>query len=96
MDFVDTFIDAKHAVESFPNKKIEIVGNDGKSKGVVDLKNLSKLGDKVVPPFKVTFPKSEDQSVIVQSYLPLHPGPYPQNIPKKNAIPFTPKYVFFI
>lgn len=40
-------------------------------------------------PFKVTFPKEKDAPLTVEAYVPPNPGPYPQDIPKKNAVPFT-------
>ena len=80
IDFKDTFVDDKHLVESFPKHKVV-------------WKNKAK---KHVAPFRVTFPKPEDESqdtIEVESYVPPDPGPYPEDQPNINQVRFTPVQV---
>eukprot|EP00026_Physarum_polycephalum_P000742 Phypoly_transcript_00743.p1 GENE.Phypoly_transcript_00743~~Phypoly_transcript_00743.p1 ORF type:complete len:1358 (+),score=249.61 Phypoly_transcript_00743:43-4116(+) len=48
-----------------------------------------KNDNPLVRPFKVGFPPTPDAPLVVEAYVPPNPGPYPQDIPKKNAVPFT-------
>lgn len=109
IDFKDTFLDAQHLRESFPNYEIQFLNEDG------------EVDEAPKPPFKVTLP-SEDQSekgensggqkrksvgaepseqasepskskILVESYAPLESGPYPQDQPKLNSVRFTPVQV---
>lgn len=73
INFNDTFLDINHLRSSFPGRTF------------VDKSPKEKL----VRPFKVTFPESTEAPLEVQAYVPPNPGPYPQDIPKKNAVPFT-------
>ncbi|KAH3763383.1 intron-binding protein aquarius [Pelomyxa schiedti] len=77
MDFVDTFLSAEHVLACFPGKKVIFEGG-------IDQKE---------PPFKLTFPKDMEDTVIVTPYKTPSCGPYPQYIPKKNRVPFTPVQV---
>ncbi|GFR52139.1 hypothetical protein Agub_g14654, partial [Astrephomene gubernaculifera] len=120
VDFKDTFLDADHVVEAFPQFKVSFVNRSG--------------GPKPVPPFRVTFPTEppaatgpEDApatssgaaaaaadtapssssapaatpapaspapgELLVESYVPPNPGPYPQDQPRRNAVRFTPVQV---
>lgn len=36
---------------------------------------------------------SEQAKLVVETYIPPDPGPYPQNQPKKNSVRFTPTQV---
>lgn len=37
---------------------------------------------------------SEKEKIFVEAYVPLDPGPYPQDQPKQNSVRFTPTQVF--
>ncbi|GLI62109.1 hypothetical protein VaNZ11_004692 [Volvox africanus] len=127
VDFGDTFLDAEHVVEAFPQFKVNFVNRSG--------------GPKPVPPFRVTFPSeaapvtegapsalnadstaaaaagtsapsvsaaaaggadgsgpsvataavsASPGELLVESYVPPDPGPYPQDQPRRNAVRFTP------
>ncbi|GIL75166.1 hypothetical protein Vretimale_7780 [Volvox reticuliferus] len=128
VDFGDTFLDAEHVVDAFPQFKVNFVNRSG--------------GPKPVPPFRVTFPTEAAPAtegapsasgadstaagapapsvsaaepggaecsasgaataaagaspgpapgeLVVESYVPPDPGPYPQDQPRRNAVRFTP------
>jgi intron-binding protein aquarius len=89
IDFNDTFLNVDHLVASFPGHKFQFTTEDR---------------DKLVPPFRITFPspsdvngendksqdKDQNKPLVVEPYVPPNPGPYPYNKPKQNQIPFTP------
>lgn len=106
VDFKDTFLDAEHLVESFPQYKID----------------FEPAADALAPrpPFKVKFPSfsaaeetasvgrkgkrragddtaasepSPPPRLSVESYSPADPGPYPQDIPPQNTVRYTPAQV---
>jgi len=95
IDFNDTFISKQHLESCFPNRKIIYTIDDD---------------SKLFPPFKITFPEGEvdradvnPQSdaadappLVVEPKVLPNPGPYPQNQPKKNTVPFTPVQVHAI
>jgi len=37
----------------------------------------------------------QKEKLIVESYIPADPGPYPQDKPKQNSVRFTPTQVLF-
>ncbi|EHA8590451.1 RNA helicase aquarius [Cocos nucifera] len=100
VDFKDTFLDANHLQDSFPDSQVCFANPDGTE----DL-NPS-------PPFQVKLPKtmkgknhalpgnkkssnivdegSEKEKIFVEAYVPADPGPYPQDQPKQNSVRFTP------
>lgn len=49
----------------------------------------------LVPPFRLTFPASDNASkeILVEPHLIPNRGPYPFNAPKRNAVPFTPTQI---
>ncbi|EPS73528.1 hypothetical protein M569_01225, partial [Genlisea aurea] len=103
VDFKDTFLDASHVKESFPNYQVRFVNPDGT--------------DNLHPclPFSIKFPTDAKGKVrsllgceaskmvqrddydkvelLVEAYIPPDPGPYPQDQPKKNFVRFTPTQV---
>ncbi|XP_041993479.1 RNA helicase aquarius-like [Salvia splendens] len=105
-DFKDTFLDAAHVKDSFPNYQVHFVHSDGTD------------NSDPCPPFRVKFPKNPEGAVnfqpgsaasttssnnsnameddhsdklelVVESYVPPDPGPYPQDQPKQNSVRFT-------
>ncbi|KAK1287098.1 putative RNA helicase SDE3 [Acorus calamus] len=102
VDFKDTFLDADHLKESFPDFQISFVNPDGSE----------DLHPK--PPFRIRLPKtlkgdthalpgnkksendmgtadkiSIQEKLVVEPYVPADPGPYPQDKPKQNSVRFT-------
>ncbi|XP_010916892.1 uncharacterized protein [Elaeis guineensis] len=100
VDFKDTFLDANHLRDSFPDFEVCFVNPDGTE------------GLNPSPPFQVKLPKtmkgknhalpgnkksskmvdegSEKEKIFVEAYVPADPGPYPQDQPKQNSVRFTP------
>jgi len=79
IDFNDTFVDYEHLEKSFPGVKVSAKSDDVPSK---------------IPPAKVTFAEEGDSKTAeVSTYEPPNRGPYPENKPKRNAVPFTPTQV---
>jgi intron-binding protein aquarius len=100
VDFRDTFLDAQHVAQAFPAAAAVIfLAADGSPSSA----------DSAKPPFKLSFtaePKSaaavksanesakgSKELVVAQEYRVGDPGPYPADVPKKNAVRFTPVQV---
>lgn len=82
IDFKDTFLDADHARDSFPDSKISFCKVNEKEDADPE------------PPFRVSFVSGQDESNIkVLPYIPPNPGPYPQDQPARNSVRFTPVQV---
>ncbi|KAB2627442.1 intron-binding protein aquarius-like [Pyrus ussuriensis x Pyrus communis] len=106
VDFKDTFLDADHLKECFPDDQVCFISPDG-------TENSNPR-----PPFRITLPKtmrsntnalpgnkkstndvpmdnsdSEKEKIVVEAYTPPDPGPYPQDQPRKNSVKFTPTQV---
>ena len=104
VDFKDTFLDAEHLRECFPERDVRFATADGTP------------CDAPVPPFRVAIgdeddeaaddekaddenaakgaPSSRSRRVLrVESYVPPDPGPYPEDQPVLNAVRFTPTQV---
>ncbi|KAL2002247.1 hypothetical protein VTN02DRAFT_363 [Thermoascus thermophilus] len=100
VDFRDTFLDWQHLVESFPGKTIEPSGNETSSFGppyiLEYIDETSKTGT-LNPSKKRRRDQVEVQtapgSVLVSTYKPPNPGPYPVDAPKLNSVRFTPAQV---
>ncbi|KAL6049950.1 Intron-binding protein aquarius [Balamuthia mandrillaris] len=83
LDYNDTFLDLDHVRRSFPSSTVTSDA-DNKAKGDITIK----------PPFRLAFKEQGGkEEIVVESYEPPKRGPYPQDQPKKNAIPFTPVQV---
>jgi intron-binding protein aquarius len=101
-DYLDTFIDAKHIIESFPNSLITFESSTGdiiSSKGATDVE-LSSL----LPPYQLVINRSSItndsntntsnklaaiDSIRVNPYPLSNPGPYPEDIPASNSVRYT-------
>ncbi|XP_062211429.1 uncharacterized protein LOC133912612 isoform X2 [Phragmites australis] len=110
IDFKDTFLDANHVQQSFPDYQVTFVNSDG-------TENLHPS-----PPFKIRLSKkmresshalpgnvnsnltaknndymvdggSQKEKLVVETYIPADPGPYPQDKPKQNSVRFTPTQI---
>ncbi|CAN4106566.1 unnamed protein product [Withania somnifera] len=92
VDFKDTFLDADHVRESFPDYqppfKIKIPRHlKGKAHALPGSENSTiALADAACMPEA----HSERDKLIVEAYVPPDPGPYPQDQPKRNSVRFTP------
>ncbi len=77
-------------VQSFPGLTVEFQGEESKTQ-------LDPKKDKVSPPFRIRFEPAADASakekVVAIPYMPPAPGPYPEDRPKSNGVPFTPVQV---
>lgn len=143
IDFKDTFLDAKHVQQSFPDYQVNLFSKSCFLK--VDLFSRSSSLSKILmleflqvtfinsdgtenlhpsPPFKIRLSKkmreishalpgnvnssltvknydniadgeSQREKLIVETYVPADPGPYPQDKPKQNTVRFTPTQVLF-
>lgn len=97
VDFKDTFLDADHLVASFPGCDVQFVGKGAEG----------GASDPPAPPFRVTFPETTPgtggessesraaplKTLLVESYVPPDPGPYPKDRPNLNTVRFTPVQV---
>ncbi|KAG0164199.1 hypothetical protein DFQ28_008930 [Apophysomyces sp. BC1034] len=98
MNFRDTFLDWNHVVESFPGKMVKAVSDAGNSiEPPYVIRSLDESGEDDKPRKKSK--KSETSKPVtpenleVSTYKVPNMGPYPQDIPKKNAVRFTPVQV---
>ena len=97
LNMKDTFVDASHAVACLrgaakTGRKVVLLDEDGKR--VADKDQAS-----VLPPFRVTFPRAvgrldevdadSSTACTVQPYKLVNRGPYPENKPRLNSVPFT-------
>lgn len=109
VDFKDTFLDADHLRESFPDYDVSFVHPDGeedkfpKPPFCITLpKTLKSAANQVLPGAttracvngdnvdNMTETNGKPEQIIVETYVPPDPGPYPQDQPKKNNVKFTP------
>ncbi|KAJ1923298.1 hypothetical protein IWQ60_005960 [Tieghemiomyces parasiticus] len=77
LDFRDTFLDLDHLRASFPDFQVQ-----------VDEERV------VRPPFVVSFPAvdaPDRDTLTVSTYTVPNAGPYPRDIPRHNAVRFTPR-----
>jgi intron-binding protein aquarius len=97
VDFRDTFLDAQHVAQAFPAAAaVQFLAADGSPSSALSAQ----------PPFKLSFTaeprsaaaasasaKGSKELVVAQEYRVGDPGPYPADVPKKNAVRFTPVQV---
>ncbi len=79
LNFNDTFLDFDHLRNSFPGYEVKVNTEEDKKAALV-------------PPFRITFNEGgedEKPNLFVEPVLSVNRGPYPQNVPKKNTVPFT-------
>ncbi|KAF7727161.1 hypothetical protein EC973_007936 [Apophysomyces ossiformis] len=98
MNFRDTFLDWDHVVESFPGKTVQTMAGAGDSiEPPYIIRSLDDPEEDRKPRKKSR--KSESQkmqtseTLEVSTYKVPNMGPYPQDIPKKNTVRFTPVQV---
>ncbi|GLI79995.1 hypothetical protein PoHVEF18_008343 [Penicillium ochrochloron] len=101
VDFLDTFLDWPHLVESFPGRSIEPSGTETSSFGPpYVLESVeSEAGAAITAPQKKRHREQAEQTqegptaMRVSTYKPPNPGPYPVDAPKLNKVRFTPAQV---
>ncbi|CAN6561850.1 unnamed protein product [Malus baccata var. baccata] len=90
VDFKDTFLDADHLKECFPDDQLPktirsstnaLPGN--KKSSIVSIMSDGPMENS----------DSEKEKIVVEAYTPPDPGPYPQDQPRKNTVKFTPTQV---
>jgi intron-binding protein aquarius len=122
IDFKDTFLDAQHLQDSFPQYSVTFNTAPGQEAPVPPFRIT--LPDEVPPPLSTQGENSTSSkaggeaeggeaaadgkghtagvngtasgpkpSLVVESYTPPDPGPYPQDAPRKNNVRFTPVQV---
>lgn len=98
VDFRDTLLDWSHLVESFPG--IEPSGAENSSFGPPYVINYIDQEPTAEPPApkkrrreQAAEAGSASSSLMVSTYKPPNPGPYPVDAPKLNKIRFTPAQV---
>ncbi|XP_074312287.1 uncharacterized protein LOC141647837 [Silene latifolia] len=102
VDFKDTFLDADHLKESFSEYQISFVKPDGSENKCpeppfrIRLPKTLKSNPQALPGNKCNVTLSGDENgsavletLIVETYVPPNPGPYPQDKPKQNSVRFT-------
>lgn len=92
MDFRDTFLSAEHVRASFPKAKVTFI-HEETGESIPDQQAL--------PPYRLRFEPLEtdndssasltsmNEQITVIPYAPPPTGPYPEDIPQRNTIPFT-------
>ncbi|EXJ65561.1 hypothetical protein A1O7_01902 [Cladophialophora yegresii CBS 114405] len=97
VDYLDTFLDWQHLTDSFAGRTVEAA-----SEQPVPFSPPYVLETTVQPAAQLpTNPKKrrrdqmeQDSSTVkVSTYKPRNTGPYPVDVPKKNAVRFTPRQV---
>ncbi|KAG6679823.1 hypothetical protein I3842_13G010800 [Carya illinoinensis] len=105
VDFKDTFLDADHLKESFPDYQVCFINPDG-SENLrprppfrINLPRMLKGGIHALPGNKMSAIDSandankEKEELTVEAYTAPDPGPYPQDQPKQNSVRFTPTQI---
>ena len=101
LNFNDTFLDFQHLRESFPQYEIKVDPSVPKESVVppfsVEFHDIIEKKKRAAAAGKRDAPDDDETSVPqVLTVTPVtqeNRGPYPKNIPKKNAVRFTPTQV---
>ncbi|GMY22643.1 RNA helicase aquarius isoform X1 [Fagus crenata] len=109
VDFKDTFLDADHLKESFPDYQVSFINPDGSEnlhprppfrsrlsrtlKGGHALLGNNMAGVDSADDVNTVDASSKKEKLIVEAYTPPDPGPYPQDQPKQNSVRFTPTQI---
>ncbi|OXV09032.1 hypothetical protein Egran_03204 [Elaphomyces granulatus] len=101
IDFLDTFLDWQHLVQSLPGKIIEplrkeppgflppyVLESVDRTPKAVTLNQSKKRRRGQADPIH-----DEPDIIHVSTYKPPHPGPYPVDAPRLNSIRFTPAQI---
>ncbi|KAL6704333.1 hypothetical protein ACN47E_008289 [Coniothyrium glycines] len=102
IDFRDTFLDWQHLIESLPGKSIEPHEEAQTSFGPPYVVQYPAAIEPEIVPARPSKKRRRDQvevaqppheSLHVSTYKPPNMGPYPADVPKLNAVRFTPAQV---
>lgn len=105
VDFKDTFLDADHLRESFSEYQISFINPDGsenlhpETPFRIRLPKTLKSNAQALPGNKYNVVPDDvnvgalQERLVVETYVPPDPGPYPQDKPKQNSVRFTPTQV---
>ena len=100
IDYLDTFLDWEHLQQSFPSRKLESVEGQPDAVAPPYVLQMPSESDTIPPPNpkkrrRDQMEDGEDRQgpIRVKTYRPKNTGPYPVDVPKKNAVRFTPKQV---
>ncbi|EXJ79442.1 hypothetical protein A1O3_08944 [Capronia epimyces CBS 606.96] len=97
LDYLDTFLDWQHLLDSFPGKTVEpAAGQDSPLNPPFVLRTVTQAAEE--PPANPKKRRREQMeqdssTVTVSTYKPPNTGPYPTDARKANTIRFTPKQV---
>lgn len=93
-DYVDTFLDPVHLVESFSGAKF-VFERSGGSFVECNGDNVSSVADLPPPPYKLSIQRNASgaETVIVHPYSKPEAGPFPEDESPRNTIRFTPTQV---
>jgi Intron-binding protein aquarius N-terminus len=90
VDFRDTFLDAQHVAQAFPAAAaVTFLAADGSASSALSAqppKSAAAASASVSA-------KGSNELVVAQEYRVGDPGPYPADVPKRNAVRFTPVQV---
>ncbi|KAI8336492.1 DEAD helicases superfamily protein [Blakeslea trispora] len=89
INFRDTFMDWQHLKESFLNRELVEAIEPGKNEDQLEPPFVVTLLDEPVKKSKKTKQK-KPETLEISSYPVPNMGPYPQDVPKKNHVRFTP------
>ncbi|TKY69055.1 Intron-binding protein aquarius [Spatholobus suberectus] len=102
VDFKDTFVDADHLNESFVDYEVSFINPDGTENLNPGPPFKIKLPRTLKPSNGATGATNgvntvdanfQKETLIIETYTPPDPGPYPQDQPKQNSVRFTPTQV---
>nr|KYP45791.1 Intron-binding protein aquarius [Cajanus cajan] len=100
VDFKDTFVDADHLKGSFVDYEVSFINPDGtenlnprppfKIKLPRTLKPSNGALTGGTTGINTVDANCQKETLIIETYTPPDPGPYPQDQPKQNSVRFTP------
>lgn len=100
VDFKDTFVDADHLKGSFVDYEVSFINPDGtenlnprppfKIKLPRTLKPSNGALTGGTNGINTVDANCQKETLIIETYTPPDPGPYPQDQPKQNSVRFTP------
>lgn len=97
LDYLDTFLDWQHLLDSFPGKTVEPASGSASRLNPPFVLRTATHADDDAPanPKKRRREQMEQDSsaITVSTYEPPNTGPYPMDARKTNSVRFTPKQV---
>ncbi|CAM8910515.1 unnamed protein product [Rhodiola kirilowii] len=99
VDFKDTFLNADHLRETFPDYEVCFTNSDGSENlhpeppFKINMSAILKQNTHGLPAKKKLDADPVKEKLIVEAYVPPDPGPYPQDQPRQNSVGFTPTQI---